>query len=355
MTIPSQRLASQGIAPTKFAGVHDVVRWLGALQGQDYGGALWSIGLRLPGSTVAVVEQAIQNKTIVRSWVLRGTLHFVAATDLRWLLALLAPRLKTALRGRWQQLELDEATFLRSNRLIEQALRDGQALSRPALFAILEEHGLATGGQRGVHMLSKASLDGLICQGVAQRNVPTFMAIDETLANGPRLTRDQALAELARRYFTSHGPAKLKDFAWWSGLAIAEARAGLAAVQETLAHETHAGQSYWLAESTPSNHQDPRRLHLLPGFDEYLLGYADRSMVLEPEYANRVVPGGNGVFYPTIVSDGRVVGTWKRSVKKNTILMSASPFTSLSAAEDAEFSAAASRYAEFHNLSLHPS
>ncbi len=345
-----QRLCRQQIVTPRFVTPSAVVRWLGALQGQDYTGAKWAIGLRLPGSTDVDIEAAIANKVIVRTWALRGTLHLVAAEDLRWLVTLMAPHVLAGTARRFRELGLDEVTLMRSNMLIAHALQDGVPRSRSDLFAMLEAHGLTTGGQRGIHRLLRASLDGLIYQGVAQRNVPTFIALDETLPNSKTLTRDEAVVELARRYFTSHGPATQQDFVWWSGLPTADARMALDALKPQLSQENVGDQCYWMAATHAMDNADNATIanvHLLPGFDEYLLGYRHRSAVLDPHYANRIVPGGNGVFYPTIVSNGRVVGTWKRVFKKGSVVISPQPFTGLTATEHTGFNAAAQRYGEF--------
>lgn len=341
------RLINQRLVPGHLTTASAVVAWLGAMQGQDYAGAKWAVGLRLPGSTDATIEAAFHAKTIIRTWALRGTLHLVAATDLRWLLALLAPRLVASNVRRYRELQLDEATFVRSNDLLATILQGGQPLDRPTLLAHLEQAGIATTGQRGVYMLQRASLDGLICQGVAVRNVPTFIALDGSIAQGTTLTRAEALAELAQRYFTSHGPATLKDFIWWSGLSVGDARTGLAASSSALQQITVNDQTYWLAQDLPTASQPPQPLYLLPGFDEYLLGYADRRAVLDPQYANHVVPGGNGIFYPTIVSQGQIVGTWQRTFKKGAVVVTPQPFTTLQPDELEAFARAAERFAAY--------
>lgn len=346
-TIAEQRLHNQQLTPTQFTQPHEVVAWLGAMQGQDYAGAKWSLGLRVPGSTDAEIEQAIANKTIVRTWALRGTLHLVAAADIRWLLALLAPQIIARSARRYRELDLDAPTLARSNTLLLNALPSGKERNRTELLAMLDQHGISTHGQRGVHMLQCASLNGLICQGVTHRNSATYMAIDEALPPAKPLARDEALAELARRYFTSHGPATLRDFVWWSGLTTGDARAGIAANAAQFVQATIAEQTYWLPEHLLSHNNASATVYLLPGFDEYLLGYADRSASLAAEYAARVVPGGNGVFMPTIISDGRVVGTWKRTFRKGAMTITPQPFTTLTTAEHDAFAVAAQRYGAF--------
>lgn len=342
-----QRLYHQGVSRQRFQTPAEIVAGLAAIQGQDYPGAKWSIGLRLPGSTDAQIEQAIANKKIIRTWVMRGTLHLVAAEDVRWLVALIAPRTVSGRNARYRELELDEQTLTRSTTLVAKALENGEQLTRKALFAVLEANGISTQGQRGIHMLQKASLEGLVCQGVERQREATFMALDDSIAQGKNMTREEALAELARRYFTSRGPATLQDFATWSSLAMADARAGLESVKGELAQETIDGQTYWLS---PATHQKPDpspTSYALPGFDEYILGYKERAAVLDPQHAEKICPGRNGVFYPTIIIDGRVVGVWKRTFKKGAVIITTEPFDGLSAAEKNAFAQAAARYGEF--------
>ncbi len=350
LDIVQQRLHHQQISQHTFTTPSDVVAWMGAMQAQDYTGAKHAIGLRLLNATDADIEQALVSKTIIRTWPLRGTLHFVAAADLRWMLALMGSRLIAGNARRYKELELDEATLLRSNDVLLNALMDGKQLTRKALLAILEQNGISTKGQRAPYLLQRASLDALICQSIMQRNDPTYIAIDDSLPGTKSLTRDEALAELAKRYFTSHGPATLQDFVWWTGLPTGDARAGLESVKDELVQESIDGQIYWLNPSTPTLHKESASLYLLPGFDEYMLGYRDRSAILDAEDATKVVPGGNGVFKPTIVSNGRIVGTWKRTIKKDVVTVTPEPFTSLTDDETQAFAAAAYRYGEYMEM-----
>ena len=313
--IARSRLVNHGIANPTFAQPGDVVTWLGAVQAQDYGGALWAIGLRMTGATERSIEQAIAERAIVRTWPLRGTLHFVAAQDVRWLLALLTPRVIAHSAGRYRQLELDETTFARSKEVFAVALQGGKQLTRDEMLQELEQAGISTAGQRGYHLLGRAAQDGLICFGTRRGKQQTFTLLDEWVPLTRSLSRDEALAELTRRYFASHGPAVLKDFMRWAGLTAAEAKTGLAAAGKALIQETIADGVYWMPCEAPENSHDTLSVHLLPGFDEYLLGYRDRSAVLDPAYAQRICRGGNGMFSPTIVIDGVVTGTWKRTFR----------------------------------------
>ena len=320
------------------------------MQAQDYGGALWAIGLRMTGATERSIEQAIAERAIVRTWPMRGTLHFVAAQDVRWLLALLTPRVIAHSAGRYRQLELDEATFARGKEVFARALQGGKQLTRDEMLHELEQAGISTAGQRGYHLLGRAAQDGLICFGTRRGKQQTFTLLDEWVPLTRSLPRDEALAELTRRYFTGHGPATLQDLMQWAGLTAAEAKTGLAAAGKTLIQETIADRVYWMPCEAPEiNHATPS-VHLLPGFDEYLLGYRDRSAVLDPAYAQRICPGGNGMFSPTIVIDGVVTGTWKRTFKGGAVVIETTPFRPLTAAENDALGAAADRYGEFLGL-----
>jgi hypothetical protein len=346
--IAVHRLHSQQLEHTKLEKPGEVLSWLGAVQAQDYAGAKWSIGLRLPDSTDAGIEQAIADNTFFRTWVMRGTLHFVAAADIRWLLALVAPRVIARNTRRYSELELDERTLARSSAVLADALQGGKQLNRSELLAVLEQNSISTQGQRAAYMLQRASLDGLICQGVMRRNNPTYMSLEESLPETRAMEHDEAVAELARRYFTSRSPATLQDFVWWSGLSTADARAGLEEIKPQLIRETIEGRIYWLSRHMPEDSSST--VYLLPGFDEYLLSYRDRSASLDAVYAKTLNAGG-GVLSPTIVAEGRVVGTWKRRFKKDTVVITVSLFASLSEAQNRALSAAVERYSRFVGMS----
>lgn len=345
------RLRHQHIVRQTFKRPDEVVAWLGAMQGQDYPGTKWSIGLRLPASTDAEIEQAITDKTILRTWVMRGTLHLVASADIRWMIELFAARIIAGSARRYKELELDGQTLSQSNTVLTNALKVNPQLSRGELFTALEQNGISTHGQRGVYMLQRASYDGLICQINAPRNTPVFVLLENAAPDARTMSRAEAIAELARRYFTSRGPVTVQDFAHWSGMNLTEARAGLDAVKGQLVHEEIGGQTYWLADDAPIAAADSLSVYALPGFDEYVLGYRDRSAVLEAQYANRICPGGNGVFYPTIVVNGRIVGIWKRTLRKDAVMISSAPFDRpLDDSEQAAFASASARYADFLGL-----
>ena len=327
--IGNRRLFYQGVLKANFEKPEQVVANLGAVQAQDYAGALWAIGLRMKHATPTLVEKAVVEKSIVRTWPMRGTLHFIAAPDVRWMLKLLATRGISGVTARHKQLELDDAVFSRSRELIIKALEGSKQLTRPELYKVLEDGKITPTGQRGIHILGWFSRHGLLCQGPYRDKQPTFALLEEWLPPARDLGTEEGLAELTRRYFEGHGPATLADFERWAGLKTSEARRGLEAVKSELRREDIDGQTYWLSAKSEMPEGAVTGVYLLPGFDEFILGYKDRKAVLDPQYAERIVPGGNGMFMSTIVSNGRVVGLWKRATntKKDKITITSVPFT----------------------------
>lgn len=352
LDIADHRLYKQRIDGVAFEKPCDVVRWLGAVQAQDYTSALWAVGLRTRGATEKDVEKAIADRAIVRTWPMRRTLHFVAAADIRWMLELLTPRIVAgSMRRLYKELGLDDATFARSKKLLARAMRGGKQLSRKAIYELLERAHISTASGRGLHLLSQLAQEGFICFGTREGKQPTFALLDEWVPNAKTMARDEALAELATRYFTSHGPATLKDFVWWSGLTVLDAKAGIEMAKSRLTQEIIDGQSYWLSPATPAATDVSATVHMLPAFDEYTVAYKDRSAVLDPSYAKQV-NSGNGIFAPIIVVDGRVAGIWKRTIKKDVVVITPSPFAKLNRAETRAFTAAATRYGKFLGTSI---
>jgi hypothetical protein len=322
------------------------VKWLGALQAQDYLGALWAVGLRTPKATEAEVENAISKRKIIRTWPMRGTLHFVSPADVRWMLKLLTPRVIQRSAGRYRQLELDKETFARSRKVFVRALRNGKSLTRTAMYQALEAARISTHDQRGIHILFHLAQEGLICFGAREGKQQTFALLDEWVPPAKDLDHNAALAELASRYFTSHGPATLQDFSWWAGLKTSDARAGLENAKPHLVQETIDGQTYWLPSSSESR-KTPALL--LPLYDEYTVAYKDRSAVLHQSMAGW---SGNGIFRAPIVMDGRIAGTWNRELRKDTVVIEFRPFMKLKRAQARALESAAKRYGEFLGASV---
>jgi winged helix DNA-binding protein len=340
------RLANQHVSRPTFRDPADVVRRLGAVQAQDYLGGLWAIGLRTKGATEATVEDAVARRTIVRTWPMRGTLHFVAAEDVRWILPLLTPRVVAGAQSRFRQLGLDGATFTKAARAAEKALAGGNVVRRDRLYEIWKAAGIATHEARGLHLLGVLSQQGLLCFGPRDEKQQTFTLLEEWVPAAPSLERDAALGELARRYFTSHGPATVQDFAWWAGLTVTDARTGLESAKQALESADVSDREFWFAAVAKGKSD---AAFLLPPWDEFTVAYRDRSDILDPRYARRVNAGG-GILSPVIVVRGSVVGTWKRTIRKDTVTVKPTCFKALNGADRALVAAAVERYARFLGL-----
>lgn len=360
--MPDRRIASSAIArrrlrPQLLVGSAlerpvDVVRWMGAVQAQDYPGSLWAIGLRMKKAIEREVEQAVADRSIIRTWPMRGTLHFAAASDVRWLLEHLTPRVRAAhARREEREYGLDRAALRQSRRIVERILKDGRPLSRPALYEAMERAGVRTEGQRGYHILWWLAQESVICLGPRDGKQHTFVLLDAWLPPSPGRPREEALAELARRYFTSHGPATVPDFAWWSGLTRTEAAHAVAAAKEQLDEESHGGTTHWFSPVSgpiPST----RTASLLPAWDEYTVAYRERGAILRPEPAARQTRSEN-VLNPTLVIGGQIVGTWTRSLAGGTARITLRPFGKLSEGDRTKLSRATKRYGAFLQLPVH--
>jgi hypothetical protein len=334
------RLATQRLTGAPFASVAAAVAWFGAVQAQEYRPALWGIGQRVRGATEAYVERAIAERLIVRTWPMRGTLHLLAAADVHWITRLLATRVVARSAGRHQQLGLDARTFARARAVLERALAGGKLMTRDEVYTLLAQNRIAPTGQRGAHLLTMLAMQGVLCFGPHRGKHPTFTLLDEWIPPPPARDRDEALGELARRYFTSHGPATLADFAWWTGLPLGDARRALALAAPDLEELTVDGQPYaWV----PSQRRTAGpTVHLLPPYDEYTVAYRDRSAVLDPAHAEHT---GNGIFSPVIAISGKLAGTWTRELRRDRIVVHADL---LRPAAHAPLAAAVTRYAAFH-------
>lgn len=320
------RLHNQLITDHQFNKPEEVVAYMGAIQAQDFAGALWSIGLRTKNATIETVEKAIAARKIVRSWPMRGTLHFVAPENLRWMLDLLSPRIINRSAGTYKQLELDESVFSRSLKVVERAFAEETQLTRENVYRLLEGGGISCAGQRGIHIIGHLARMGYICHGSHVGKQATYVWLDSWVPYAAPIPKDEALGRLARSYFRSHGPATLNDFVWWTGLKVLEAREAISLIRNELVEKKIDDQVFWMIPELLEVKSKKKAFNLLPGFDEFMLGYTNRTYIVEAQYLPRIVPGKNGMFMPTIVVNGKVEGTWKRIITKNSLEVNFDPF-----------------------------
>lgn len=347
--IVQARLYNQGINAGRFHEPAEVVAWLGAVQAQDYAGAKWALGLRLPGSSDDDIEQAFNDGSILRTHVLRPTWHFVTPADIRWMLALTAPRVHQANGTMYRRLDVDAETTAHSDAVLAAALSGGRQLIREELRDALQDAGIDTSVDlRLIYLLMHAELEGIICSGPRRGKQFTYALLAERAPQARVLDREEALAELARRFFQSRGPATVHDFAKWSGLTVTDARRGLAAVSAQFQQKTIHGRDFWFpAPSTPPEAKTPTA-HLLSIYDEYHSGYKDRSDMVTDEHRDRLMAMGNALTY-SLVIDGIIVGTWRRTLGKR-VTIELNPFRPLTAAEEQAVIATVEHYGRFLGL-----
>jgi hypothetical protein len=340
------RLECQGLARARFRKPEDVVGWFGAVQAQDYLGSLWALGLRMRRATESMVEAAEARRAIVRTWPMRGTLHFVAAGDARWLTRLLAPRVIARHSARWKrEIGVDARMIARADEVLVGALEGGKRLTREQVYEALESRRIRTGGSRGLHILLCLAMQGRVCLAGRVGKQQTFALLDEWIPTSRELVSEEALAELAQRYFSSHGPATLKDFTWWSGLTSKEAQAAVSDAGSSLATATADGARYWWRDSGKRHaaRSSSPQVRLLPAYDEYTVAYQDRSSIADGKSRASKM----GLLSPAVLVDGRVVGSWKRVIERNGVRVITALSRKLTADEKAALQAAVGSYGDF--------
>ncbi|MBW8326273.1 MAG: winged helix DNA-binding domain-containing protein [Prolixibacteraceae bacterium] len=319
-TIASLRLLNQQIATPRLKTAKELVSWMGAMQAQDYNHAKWAIGVRLPHLTEIQIETAFNKGEIIRTHLMRPTWHFVSANDIYWMLELTAPQIKSAMKSRNRELGLTESVFGKSQEILVKVLEGNKSITRDELSVQLNKYGISTDGQRLPHILMEAEIDRIICSGQIQGKKQTYALLSERVPKKVILTKEEALAKLAKTYFTSHGPATLPDFIWWSGLPVTDARKALEMNKPTLISETIDTETYWFADTVSTPSTIPDSVYLLPAFDEYLISYKNRRAAISIDHHKKAV-SNNGIFWPIIVVNGQISGLWKRTVKKDTVLI----------------------------------
>jgi hypothetical protein len=350
--IARTRLANQFLLTSPHAKASDVVRALGAVQAQDYQGAKWALAQRLKRQAVdADIERELTVGHIIRTHVLRPTWHFVAPEDLRWMLALTAPRVKAFMASYNRKLQLTPDVFRRSHATIAKALEGGKHLTRSELRVPLERSGIGTiPTQRLAHLMMEAELDGVICSGARRGKQFTYALVDERVPAAPPRDRDDALLELTRRYFRARGPATSRDFAWWSGLAMADVKRGIDIAGRELERLTVGEQAFWSTTDAKPHRGTKNTAHLLPNYDEYFIGFKDRSAGAQRLGNAAIVTGGSALIAHIVIVGGQLVGGWRRRLEKSHVEVTLDLLTRLPAAEQDLIAAAALRFGRFVGL-----
>ena len=343
-----QRLHNQHVAGRPLATPDDVVTFMGAVQAQDLAAASWALGQRVRAATQALIDEAFARAGFLRTHMMRPTWHFVSPADLRWLLKLTAPRVNAVCAHYYRKYELDDRVFAKSTKTLRKALTGGKQLTRRAIQLTFEKARISRPGDdplRLIFLLLRAELDGLICSGPRDGKQITYALLEERVPPARVLGREDARAELAHRYFTSHGPATLKDFMWWSGLAGADARPALEGIEAQLVREETDGRAYYRSPTMKSARRGSTTAYLLPAYDESLLSYRDSREAFIPYMKQATRDNGQ-----IVVVDGQPIGTWRRRQGKDSVVIEAEPFDSLTRGQRDAIAAAVNRLGGFLNV-----
>ncbi len=354
-TVALLRMHSLLLGAKQLKSVCDIARWFGAMQSQDLASGKWSFGVRLSNKTERDIDAAIERGEVLRTWPMRGTIHFVPAEDVRWMLETTGVKALARAASRRAFIGLEEATANHAADVLGKALAGGRRLTRAQAVECLRAKGMKVEGQQAYHLLWYASQMGVTCIGPNQGKEQAFVLLADWAKKQAKVTGDEALATLALRYFRSHGPVTQQDFMGWTGLSAAEAKRGIAAVEKQLMACDYGGKTQWMSKSlfdevAKLSYLKSPRVQVLPGFDEYLLGIKDRSVAVPAAHKNKIIPGGNGMFMSTMVVDGIVVGTWKRTLKKAVVELQPQPFRTVPRALRSEFDTAFADYARYLGL-----
>ena len=346
--ITSQRLRNQHLTGERLATPRDVVAKLGAVQAQDYSGGKWAVAQRTRDAVDTTVEQALIDGSIIRTHVLRPTWHFVIPADIRWMLALTAPRVKAAMGFQTRWLGQDESALRRSGRALTRALQGGKHLTRAEMSAVLAKAGLTVAGeQRLGNFLMHAELEGIVCSGARREKKFTYALFDERIPVTSAMDRDEALLRLANIYFTTRGPATTSDFAWWSGLTVADAAKGIALAGSSVEKASVEGQTYFFNPASSAGLTSSREAYLLPNFDEYAVAYKERGALGSRLKKSGITIRNDKSLANIIVVDGQLIGTWKRTFKNGAVVVDATLLTPVNRSERKAVALAAEKYGDF--------
>lgn len=344
--ISHARLISQKVTESDINGAKELVSYMGAIQAQDYAMSKWAVGVRLREPMLRQIDDSLLKGEIIRIHALRPTWHLVSADDVHWMLKLTSSRIKSSMAARNKQLELTEAVLNRTNSILEKKLVSGIPMTRTELADELAKSGIRTDENRLSHILFSAELEAIICSGPEKENKQTYALLHHIVPVKKDLSRDESLAELARRYFTSRSPATIYDFAWWSNLSLTEIRKAVDLIGSDFHSETVGSQQFILPESFAWPQQTVNLVRLLPSYDEFLISYRDRSSSLSVVDNPKTV-STNGIFFPIVVVNGQVAGLWQRSVNKNKVSVYANLFKPIGKTKNIQIEKQAGRFGRF--------
>jgi len=326
-TITNIRLYHHQLLGTGYTMPHQIVAHFGIVQAQDFNSAKWAIGVRLSECTEKMIHEAFDRGEILRTHILRPTWHLVTPENIRWMLKLSVKRIVQSMKSRDRELGLTDDTYVKCYRVIEKGLEKEDFLTREELMNILHFAGIMVDSSQMNHVIIGAEANGIVCSGILREKKHTYALLEKRVPAEQPLGKEESLAKLARMYFTGHGPATLHDFVWWSGLTVGEARQGLESVQSEFVSETIDGQKYWMPDTNLRPSAGRNILHLLPAFDEYLVGYKHRMAAITSKNHKKAI-STNGVFRPVVIKDGQVIGLWKKASSAKKVI-TVTPFETL--------------------------
>lgn len=340
------RLINQQLADTKIKSAVEMTEWFGAVQGQEYAQTKWGLGLRLPHLSDNDIENELNKGKILRTHLLRPTWHFVSAKDIRWLLKLTAPRVHQANAYMYRQLELDHKVFNRCNDILVATLQDGNQLTRDDINETFKKHKIIAKGHRLSYIMMNAELEGIICSGARQGNQFTYALLDKKVKHKKSFDKNDAIAKLTTLYFNSRSPATVRDFSTWSGLTVTDCKNGIAMIKPVLKKEVIGQQEYFFNPEMTQSDSQFEKIHLLPIYDEFIMGYKDRNAIMTLKNT------ASFRYDCMIVFGGQVIGTWKRTFSKNAIDMVFDFFKPLNKLQSRAFDEAVNRFSQFMNLKV---
>lgn len=347
-SIADFRLANHQLSSTDYTKPCQIVAHFGAMQAQDFASGKWAIGARLDGCTEEQIHEAFNKGEILRTHILRPTWHFVVPENIRWMLQLSAKRIIQSMKSRDRELGLYDEVYATCFRMIEKAFEKDDNITRDGLLKILHDAEMKVNSSQMNHIVIAAEANAIICSGVMCGKTQTYALLEKRVPPTKPLCKEETLAKLAQIYFSGHGPATLHDFVWWSGLSVGEARQGLEAIQADFVSETIDRQKYWIPNIHLQQPDKNRQLHLLPAFDEYIVGYKDRTAVLTSENHRKAI-SSNGVFRPVVIKNGKAISLWKKATSgKNFITLA--PFEPIDHETQQQIDTATRRFQAFFIL-----